>query len=245
MTISEPALPTGVAWQDYPGPDRQAAQLAERVARELDEALVRQGQACLLVSGGRSPVAFFEALAEQPLDWSRVRIGLVDERWVPEDQAESNAGLVRRHLLQGAASRATFHGLYRTAASLEAAAGVVEADLAGLPAPDVVVLGMGADGHTASLFPGTPGLAEALAEDGSRRCVAMWAPQVPHARLSLTRAFLARVPRMHLALEGQAKRDVLAAALAGGDPLRWPILAFLRPPLTIHWCPSAQEVAPS
>ncbi len=245
MATSESNLPAGVEWRENPAPAAQALALAEAVASDLRDALARQETAFLLVSGGRSPVAFFDALAARSLEWSRVRVGLVDERWVPETHEDSNAGLVRRHLLRGEASRATFHGLYRPADSLEAAAQRADADAAGWPVADVVVLGMGTDGHTASLFPGAPGLEAALDDEGPRRCVSMWSPQAPHARLSLTRAFLGRAARSYLALEGQAKREVLAAALAGGDPLRWPILAFLRSPLTIHWCPTAREGTPS
>ena len=107
----------------------------------MRSALAEQGQALLVVSGGRSPVAFLEALSEEPLDWSRITLSLADERWVPESHADSNAGLVRRHLLRGEAAKARFIGLYQPAASLEEAAELADHHLHELPLPiDVLVL---------------------------------------------------------------------------------------------------------
>ena len=159
MAISELKLPAGVGLQVWGSAAEQARGLAAEVAGRLRSALAEQGQALLVVSGGRSPVAFLEALSEEPLDWSRITLSLADERWVPESHADSNAGLVRRHLLRGEAAKARFIGLYQPAASLEEAAELADHHLHELPLPiDVLVLGMGDDGHTASLFPNSPGL---------------------------------------------------------------------------------------
>ncbi|RRX85024.1 6-phosphogluconolactonase, partial [Pseudomonas aeruginosa] len=119
MAISELKLPAGVGLQVWGSAAEQARGLAAEVAGRLRSALAEQGQALLVVSGGRSPVAFLEALSEEPLDWSRITVSLADERWVPESHADSNAGLVRRHLLRGEAVKARFIGLYQPAASLE------------------------------------------------------------------------------------------------------------------------------
>ncbi|WP_263141192.1 6-phosphogluconolactonase [Pseudomonas sp. RIT-PI-AD] len=241
MTTSELNLPEGVAWEESVDAGAQATLLAGQVADVLRDALAVRGQASLLVSGGRSPALFLEALSEQPLEWSRVHVGLVDERWVAEGHADSNATLVRRHLLRGAASAARFHPLHHDAESLEQAAERADRALGDWPQPtDVVVLGMGNDGHTASLFPQSPGLEEALDPEGRRRCLPMWAPQVPHQRLTLTLSFLAPARRVFLLLEGEAKRATLARALST-DATSMPIRAFLHAPLSIHWCPSAQE----
>ena len=192
MAISELKLPAGVGLQVWGSAAEQARGLAAEVAGRLRSALAEQGQALLVVSGGRSPVAFLEALSEEPLDWSRITLSLADERWVPESHADSNAGLVRRHLLRGEAAKARFIGLYQPAASLEEAAELADHHLHELPLPiDVLVLGMGDDGHTASLFPNSPGLDLAMDPQGTRRCLPMWAPSVPHQRLTLPRAVLA------------------------------------------------------
>ena len=118
MAISELQLPPGVraCTHDAAGPMAQA--LAVRVADALREAIAVRGQATLVVSGGRSPVSFFEALAQQDLPWAQVRVSLADERWVPVNHAGSNEGLVRRHLLQGPAAEAHFIGLYQVAGNL-------------------------------------------------------------------------------------------------------------------------------
>ncbi|TBW39398.1 6-phosphogluconolactonase [Azotobacter chroococcum] len=238
MSIHAVGLPPGIAIHELADAEGLAAAMARQVADVLRAAIDTQGRATLVVSGGRSPVAFFERLAEQALDWQRVTIGLADERWVPLGHPDSNAGLVERHLLRGQAAQAQFVGLYRPAASLEAAAQLADAALAGLPQPiDVLVLGMGEDGHTASLFPGSPNLATALDPGCPRRCLPMLAPSVPHQRLTLSLPLLAAARLTLLQIQGGAKLATLRAALAGEDVLQMPIRAFLHSPLEVYWCP--------
>ena len=214
-----------------------AESLALAVARQLGEAIEAQGTATLVVSGGRSPVAFFQHLAKQKLDWANVVVSLADERWVPVEHADSNAGLLKRYLLQGPAAKAQFLSLYNASASLAQAAEQADRLLAELPKIDVLVLGMGDDGHTASLFPGSPNLAEALQVDGTRRCWPMLAPTVPHQRLTMSRALLASAQVTLLSISGQSKLATLSDALAGDDVAAMPIRAFLQPTLEIYWCP--------
>ncbi len=237
MAISELDLPLGVLARSLSNPVQLAEALASAVAAALRSAIDTQGRATLVVSGGRSPIAFFECLAQQPLAWSQVLISLADERWVPVNHATSNEGLVRRYLLQGPAAEARFIGLYQVAGSLEQAALKADQALAELPPIDVLVLGMGDDGHTASLFPDSPNLAEALSADCSRRCLPMQAPVEPRQRLSLTLPLLAAARLPLLAIQGQSKLETLAAALAGGDAASMPIRALLNSPLEIYWCP--------
>ncbi|TBW09668.1 6-phosphogluconolactonase [Azotobacter chroococcum subsp. isscasi] len=237
MAISELDLPAGVLARTLADGAALAEGLADRVAEVLRQAIEADGQASLLVSGGRSPIPFFEALSARELDWQRVQVGLVDERWVAPDQEGSNEALVRRHLLQGPAAAATFLGLYQPAASLEEAARLAGRALAALKRPiDAVVLGMGEDGHTASLFPGSPNLALALAGTCAEPCMAMLAPVAPHPRISLTWPLLARARLRCLAIQGPAKLETLRQALRA-DPLRMPIRAFLGDGLEIHWSP--------
>ena len=202
MAISDLKLPQGVTPHEYRTPVLLAEGLANDVAEQLRAAISARGEATLVVSGGRSPVAFFQHLAKQGLDWSKVTITLADERWVPVEHADSNAGLLKQYLLQGPAAKAKFLSLYSAAANLEDAAEQADRLLAELPAIDVLVLGMGDDGHTASLFPNSPNLAEALKPDGTRRCWPMLAPTVPHQRLTMSRALLATANYTVLSISG-------------------------------------------
>jgi 6-phosphogluconolactonase len=139
--------------------------------------------------------------------------------------------------LRGPAAAARFIGLYQPAADLEQAALKADQALAELPPIDVLVLGMGDDGHTASLFPGSPNLHDALQVDCPRRCLPMRAPSVPHQRLSLTLPLLTSARLPLLALQGQGKLETLAAALAAGEVASMPVRALLHSPLEIYWCP--------
>lgn len=237
MAISELKLPEGVTAHTFKNPAALAEGLAIKVAGQLNDAIQAQGTATLVVSGGRSPVAFFQSLIKQPLDWSKVVVSLADERWVPVEHADSNAGLLKKHLLQGPAAKARFVGLYNVAANLEDAAEQADRALAELPPIDVLILGMGDDGHTASLFPNSPNLAEALNPDNTRRCWPMLAPTVPHQRLSMSRSLLASAKNKVLSISGQGKLNTLNDALGGTDIAALPIRAFLQPTLEIYWCP--------
>jgi 6-phosphogluconolactonase len=237
MAICDLELPAGLAAHTFDNPQMLAEALAIHVATRLSAAIDDNGTATLVVSGGRSPVAFFQSLATQPLDWSRVVVSLADERFVPTEHADSNAGLLQRHLLQGPAAKARFVGLYNVAASLEEAAQVADRTLAELPPIDVLILGMGDDGHTASLFPNSPNLTEALSLESERLCLPMLAPSVPHQRLTMTRRLLASARLPILSVSGQAKLDTLRTALASDDIAQMPVRAFLDSSLEIYWCP--------
>jgi 6-phosphogluconolactonase len=237
MAISKLNLPQGVSAHAFKSPVLLAESLALNVAKQLSDAIDAQGTATLVVSGGRSPVAFFQHLAKQALDWSNVVISLADERWVPVEHADSNAGLIKRYLLQGPAAKAQFLSLYSASANLEQAAEQADRLLSELPVIDVLILGMGDDGHTASLFPNSPNLTEALQVDGVRRCWPMLAPTVPHQRLTMSRALLASAKHKVLSISGQSKLTTLSFALAGDDVAEMPVRAFLQPTLEIYWCP--------
>nr|WP_298173437.1 6-phosphogluconolactonase [uncultured Pseudomonas sp.] len=237
MAISKLDLPIGVVARSHSDAKHLAQDLANAVATTLRAAIHSHGVATLVVSGGRSPVAFFECLAKQELPWAQVVISLADERWVPVSHADSNEGLVRRHLLRGPAAAARFIGLYHAAESLEKAALLANQALAELPPIDVLVLGMGDDGHTASLFPDSPNLHEALRVDCPQRCLPMQAPSVPRQRLSMTLSLLATAHLPLLAIQGASKLQTLSQALVCEDVANMPIRAFLRPPLEIYWCP--------
>jgi 6-phosphogluconolactonase len=225
----------------YPDLDTLSHELADRIAADLSAAIAARGLASLVVSGGRSPAKLFECLRSQALDWSRVYVTLADERWVDPTDPASNERLVREVLLQERAAAARFRGLKNGAATPDLGAVLAWKTLADVPRPfDTVVLGMGDDGHTASLFPGSPNLASALDETASAGCVGMRSPTPPQARLSLNLAALLESRRIVILITGEAKwRTYLAASQPGAAELM-PVRAVLRQqrtPVDIVWSP--------
>jgi 6-phosphogluconolactonase len=215
------------------------AALAQHVARRLKEDLARQDQVVLVVSGGRSPAPLFQALAVQPLAWNRVAVTLADERWVPPDHLDSNEALVRTHLLKGRAAAARLVPLWTGDATPEAAVPTVSAALAALPHPfSEVLLGMGEDGHLASLFPSAPELAEGLATQAP--VLALHPTRAPQARLSLSLRALLDSRDLVLMISGPDKRVILERALGDGPVADLPVRAILRQtavPVSIYWAP--------
>lgn len=196
-----------LTWHDYPTPGELDAALADFVAAKLNAALATKGSATIAFSGGRTPTGFLRTLGQHPLDWARILITLADERQVPEDHPDSNARLLRETLLSGAASAAQFIPLYSPAGQPE-----VEASLGALPWPlDVVVLGMGDDGHTASLFPQAPQLAHACQTED--RCAAITPVTAAHERLTLSLHALASTHNLIVHITGSNKRQLFKSAL--------------------------------
>ena len=218
-----------------------AGELAREVADALRLGLARPAGASMAVAGGRTPVLLFHALRGQELDWKRVGVTLTDERWVAEDQPASNAALVRRELLADGAGNARLLPLYDGSGSAAGAAAAVWRSLEELARPfDAVVLGMGEDGHFASLFPGNVDLEEALDPSAAPACVAMRAPTEPHERISLNLAALLQARRMFLYITGAAKQELLLGALQGGDHSAWPVSALLAQQqlvTEVYWSP--------
>jgi len=231
-------MPEAPALHGYADADSLAKALATRVAAQLREALDVRGEAALAVSGGNTPKRFFEHLSRAALDWAKVAVTLVDERWVPESSERSNARLVKAALLQHEAATARFVPLYVESPTPEAAIATLRARVAALPQPfDATVLGMGSDGHTASFFPGGDRLAEALDTKGSARVLPMRAPGAGEPRITFTLPALLASRALFLHIEGEAKRVVLDAAREPGSAL--PVAAVLRaaPQLETFWCP--------
>jgi 6-phosphogluconolactonase len=199
------------------------AALATHIASVLRKAIAERGQASLAVSGGKSPIALFEALRSQPLDWSKVTLILVDERVVPHDHTDSNTALVRRHLMQDAAAAARFVPFFDepppalSAVVLDALALQANQRLADLTWPlDGVVLGMGDDAHTASLFPGASGYARAL--ESTAKLAWVVPTTAPHARLSLTLPSLLSAGELMLSIAGENKVATYRRAAEKADP---------------------------
>jgi 6-phosphogluconolactonase len=203
-----------------------AAQLASDVATALARRLQADGGAGLVLSGGRTPAAFLRALGAHSLDWHRVGITLADERCVAADSPASNLRLLRESFAGTPAANAQLPAIDMTSST---AAQHWRDWLAQLPRPyAAVVLGMGDDGHFASLFPHTEGLAAALDPQGTANVVPGHAPAEPQARLSLTLAALLETDLLALHITGVSKLATLERARAPGSELDLPVRALLR-----------------
>ncbi|HUP25182.1 MAG TPA: 6-phosphogluconolactonase [Thermoanaerobaculia bacterium] len=223
--------------------DGMAASLARAVANDLRDALQQQDTASLAVPGGTTPRAFLRALGQEELDWPRVRVTLTDERWVPADHPDSNERLVREELFAGGAGGAggaSWIGLYTGDAEPRAALSACERRIVPLLPFDVVVLGMGEDGHVASLFPGQPDLAESLDPAGERTCGVARAPGTGAVRLSLLAPALLSARRSYLLIAGKRKLAVYRRALDDAQSLELPVAAVLHgsaAPVRVYWAP--------
>jgi 6-phosphogluconolactonase len=230
-------------WHEFATPETLAKTFAARIADVLAEAIKARGEALLAVSGGTTPVHLFKVLSETDLDWRKVTVTLVDERFVPPSSPRSNEGLARRDFLRGKAAAANFAGLYHEAPTVEEAAKKAEAALSSLPFPfDFVVLGMGPDGHTASFFPDDPDLARPLDLSGKRIVLPVHAASAGEPRLTFSLAKLIKARNLALHIEGTDKKDTLEKAL--GDGPRLPIRAVFdaaKEPVDIYWAPKPGE----
>jgi 6-phosphogluconolactonase len=213
---------------------------AEIVAR-LQDGLAGGRGASLVVPGGHTPVPLFERLSSATLDWQSVWVTLTDERWVDSQSSASNERLVREHLLRNAAADAQFTGLKTREPDPHSAAIACWSRVAELPRPfDYVLLGMGDDGHIASLFPDSPGLATALDLSQPPGCVGMTAPAAPRTRMTLNLRALLDARRIGVLITGQSKWTTLERARARGPAVDMPVRALLTQqnvPVTVWWAP--------
>ncbi len=211
----------------FQNPEVLAKRLAQDVGAILREEIHNKNSAVIAVSGGTTPQAFFAALSQQKLDWAKVTITLVDERQVPETSDRSNARLVKQSLCVNAAAQAKFVPLFQNA------------QVAQIAAFDVVVLGMGNDGHTASFFPGGDHLKEAIDPETSAAIVAISAPGSGEPRLTFTLPRLLAAKTVVLHIQGQDKMATLEKALTGSDQFEMPVRAVLNSEKSIqlYWCP--------
>lgn len=216
------------------------AALAETVATRVRHAVASRGRASLVVSGGTTPVGLYTRLSTTPLPWDRVCVTLADERWVSAEHRDSNARLVRTTLLRDNAAAARFVPLHNDADDPWTGAPATAAALADIPRPfDLVILGMGADGHTASLFPTDDESFATLASDPAP-CVAVRPPSAAHDRISLAPATLLDSAALILHLSGAEKWARLCDALKPGPVHHLPVRLALHQdqvPCHVYWTP--------
>lgn len=210
----------------------QAAGLAGAIADQLRAAIAHQGRASLCVAGGTTPAPMFAQLSTADLDWRCVTILLTDERWVPVDDARSNAALIAQHLRINAAQDADFVGMYSNGMTPEEGAQSAARCLAPHMPITVLVAGMGADMHTASLFPDADTIGEAMA-DNAPPVLVMRPKSAPEARLTLSAPVLRAAAHCHILITGQDKLAVLNTAHT--LPATAAPVGILLPHADVHW----------
>ena len=212
----------------------------------LSEAISKQGVATLLVSGGSTPAPLYEALSKSELNWKKVKIALVDERWVDKSHKASNEALIEKSLLINNAKAATFIGMKTPAKTAAAGQSETEAHYLKLPQPfSLTIVGMGPDGHTASLFPHAKGLTDALRLDNENLTAAITAKKSevtgPNTeRLTLTLTGLLKTDRIIILFTGEDKLDIFSLAQKPGPVADMPIRALLQQeqvPVELYWAP--------
>lgn len=230
-----------VAWQIFPDRGELTARLADDVAERLEAGIRQRGFANLAVSGGTTPRLFFEALSARRLAWDRVRITLVDERWVPESDPRSNARNVKMLLVRNRAAAAEFRTLYSGSKTPEAGLAKTVQDCGDIAKTlDVAIVGMGLDGHTASLFPRGDTLGAALDPETDALFLPMHAPYLDESRITMTVPVLINATALFLHIEGVDKRAVLETALQDGPVEDMPIRALVRADektVPVYWAP--------
>ncbi len=216
---------------EYADTEMMMMDLANVIAGELKAALLHEDFASLAVPGGTTPGPIFDSLCGTNLDWARVRVMLTDERWVPETSERSNTRLLRQRLLVDRAAAATYVPLYDNASTPEDKLDDLAATVAEQLPLSVLLLGMGADMHTASIFPGADQLDNAL--HGDDLLVAMRAPGAPEPRITLSASVLKGAMKRHIVIIGREKREALERArhLTSEEA---PVAAVLRG-ATVHW----------
>lgn len=226
-------------YEEFADREQASQAAADLIEHNLKRRLAQHPEATLIVSGGGTPGRCLEMLASRDLPWERLHVTLSDERWVPADSPDSNEYMLRQTLLQGAAIRARFFPLYREKETIEASCELVDERLRQLPLPFAcTLLGMGEDGHFASLFPDADNLSEGLEVDNQHLCLPVRTAAGKQPRLSLTLTALSRSDDVVLLIYGDAKRKVFNEASEFPD--KYPVSRLLRQkraPVHVFWAP--------
>jgi 6-phosphogluconolactonase len=211
------------------------------IIKIIQQSILDRGEALLAVSGGKSPQALFTRLSQADLAWEKVTITLVDERYVAPNHIDSNEALLHKFLLTGRAKAAAFIPLWSNAKPIEVGVKSAELRLSTLNLPfDLILLGLGSDGHTASWFPASPELTILLDLQNRHLCGICHPPQAPHARLTLTAAAVLQSRQIILLAAGAQKKAVLDLALKEAEPIAdMPVRLVLHQthvPVSIYSC---------
>lgn len=218
---------------EYPDQDMMMIDLANQLAGEIENVLMHEETASLVVPGGSTPGQVFDYLSAADLDWSRVHVALSDERWVPESSPRSNTRFLKARLLVGRARAAVYLPLFAAAETPEEKLSELAAAITPHLPISVLLLGMGADMHTASLFAGADNLEHALSANAPT-LVAMRAPNAPEPRITFSAPVLAGALSTHIVITGAKKRKALEKARALRDPAIAPVSVVLQG-ATVHW----------
>lgn len=212
---------------------------AERIRDALAHRLENQKAATLVVSGGTTPARCFEELAHLEIDWDRVSVLASDDRWVPSSHSDSNENLIRKHLLVNGASLADLLPFFKADTPIELRCQELDRQIRFIPFPFACsLLGMGTDGHFASLFPDAENLAEGLDLESQKLCMPVRSEASPYPRISLTLSALSRSDEIVLLIFGDEKRRIFEKAKAGNA--RYPVTRLLRQkraPVHLYWAP--------
>ncbi|WP_455475077.1 6-phosphogluconolactonase [Bartonella sp. B30(2025)] len=231
---------------NFKTPTALAVALADRVAAELRVSVLEHKRAILAVSGDKTAELFFHYLSKADIDWQNIIITLVDECFVPTNHEHSNEHVVRRYLLQNFAAKARFVGLYHKAVTAELAAFSAANRINTLPRPfDVIVLGMGVDGHTASFYPNADRLKQALDLQTQALVLPIHAKSTLERRLTLTLPVIVQSRFIVLHFEGFKKRDCFEIACQDGPEMEMPVRAVLRNAhhlVQVYWSPAENEI---
>ena len=231
-------LPEHVGFYSTNSSESLVLDLSQNIGEILIEAIEERGRASLAVSGGSTPKPLFEELSLLNIDWSKVDLTLVDDRWVHSDHKDSNELLVKTHFIKNQAAKVNFVPLKNDAKSAKEGTSLSEDALKDIAMPfDLIILGMGADGHTASLFPCSEELPIGMDLNTKSHLVATTPKTAPYERISLTAKAIFEAKRVILHLNGSAKLHTLEEAMSIRDSSKMPIYAFLEHGLDIFWSP--------
>ena len=231
-------LPDSVGFYSANNSESLASNLCQRIGEIISEAIRNRGRASIAISGGSTPIPLFKELSLLSIDWKKVDLTLVDDRWVDLKNADSNELLVRTHLIKNKASKVNFFPLINNSKTLQDAQKNSEEILKNISLPfDVIVLGMGSDGHTASLFPCSEELSDAMDLNNPNMLILTSPKTAPYQRISLTAKVITESKNIFLHLNGSSKLHTLESAMEYKDSSKMPIYAFLENGLRIYWSP--------
>ena len=231
-------LPEHVGFYSTNNSESLAVDLSQKIREILLETIKKRGRASMAVSGGSTPIPLFDALSNLDIDWNKVDLTLVDDRWVESDHKDSNELLVKSHLIKNKAVNVNFVPLKNNASTAKEGRASSEDALKSFTLPfDIVILGMGTDGHTASLFPCSKEIKSAMDLDNNDCLVATTPTSAPYDRLGMTAKAIMDAKRVFLHLNGSIKLHTLEKAMELKDVYKMPIYAFLDDGLDIYWSP--------